>query len=418
MWGPGRSFSNNAEYREFDANPTATLQDILVSSDQFTSDSFGFSIALSGRYLAVGKSAGYDRAQPAVFDLTNGQLLYVLSRPGASGQSSNFGAVVAIEGKYLAVSDQSESHPVNGILYSGAVYVYDITTGELLHKMTRPDPPTESQDYFGNAIAISGIHMIVGAYRVPTGAAGGRVYIYELVNGSLLHTIDNPNIDTTTTVDDWFGIAVAMSGNYAIVGAAREDRYEGGFVSASGNAYIINVTTGAVIKVLDNPNAPGTSAYIDQFGTAVAMSGNYAIVGASTEDAGGTGAGSVYIFKTTSGDWSDTSLIHSIHNPTTGNATNDGFGFSVAMSGNYAIVGAYGSESGTYDRAGKVYIFDVVSGTSVLEIPNPVPWPEEWFGLSVTISGNYVGIGVPKRDAYVPGNTYASAGAAYIYKLT
>jgi hypothetical protein len=126
----------------------------------------------------------------------------------------------------------------------------------------------------------------------------------------------------------------------------------------------------------------------------------------------------VYIFKTTSGDWSDASLIHSIHNPTTGDPTTDYFGRPVAISGNYAIVGAYGSESGTYDKSGKVYIFDVVSGTLVSEIPNPVPWPEEWFGFSAAISGNYVGIGVPNRTAYVPGDTYTNAGAAYIYKLT
>ena len=407
MWGPGRSFPSNAEYREYDGNPTATLEYTLNVQLASGGELFGYGVALSGKYAAVG-SPGGDADEAHIFDVTNGQLLYTLTG------HNKFGTSVCIEGKYLAVGSPEEPHPVNERQLSGAVHVYDVTTGELLHTMTRPDSPTATNDLYGTVPPrISGVHMIVGAERIPSPSAGGRVYIYELVNGSLLHTIDNPNIDTTDT-SDYFGQSVDISGNYAIVGARLEDRYEGGSVSASGNAYIINVTTGTVIKVLDNPNAPGTSAGADQFGYSVAISGNYAIVSAYTEDVGGTSSGSVYIFKTTSGDWSDATVIHSIDNPTTGTATSDLFGYSVDISGNYAIVGAYGSESGTDANSGKVYIFDVVNGTLVSDITNPTPFVNDYFGGSVSISGNYALVGAYGDHGFATAYT----GRSYIYKLT
>ena len=66
---------------------------------------------------------------------------------------------------------------------------------------------------------------------------------------------------------------------------------------SSGKAYIFNVTTGALVYTLNNPNAYSTSVG-DSFGRSVAISGNYVIVGARYEDdAGGTDSGKVYIYQ-------------------------------------------------------------------------------------------------------------------------
>jgi len=107
-----------------------------------------------------------------------------------------------------------------------------------------------------------------------------------------LHTIDNPN-PYGTSDGDWFGIRLSMSGNYAIATAYNEDDAGGTY---SGKAYIFDVTTGTLLKTLDNPNAYGTSAS-DYFGQSVSISGNYAIVGTNLEDdAGGNSSGAAYIF--------------------------------------------------------------------------------------------------------------------------
>ena len=117
--------------------------------------------------------------------------------------------------------------------------------------------------------------------------------IFDVTTGELLHTLDNPNA-FSTSAGDQFGISVAISGNYAIVGAYFEDDAGG---NVSGKAYIFNVTTGELLHTLDNPNAFSTSA-VDQFGSSVAVSGNYVIVSARHEDdAGGFSSGKAYIFN-------------------------------------------------------------------------------------------------------------------------
>ena len=109
----------------------------------------------------------------------------------------------------------------------------------------------------------------------------------------LLHTLNNPNA-YGTSANDQFGYSVSVDGNLALVGAVGEDDADG---TRSGKAYIFDVTTGSLLHTLHNPNAYGTSAD-DEFGEAVAISGNYAIVGAYGEgDAGGTYSGKAYVYQ-------------------------------------------------------------------------------------------------------------------------
>jgi hypothetical protein len=182
-------------------------------------------------------------------------------------------------------------------MFSGKAYIYNVTTGQLVRTLNNPNPySTSLTDQFGYSVAISGNYAIVSAYNEDdsSGSDSGKVYIFNVTTGQLVHTLNNPNA-YGTSVSDWFGASVAISGNYAIVGAWREDDAGGTF---SGKAYIYNVTTGQLVHTLNNPNAYGTSAD-DNFGFSVAISGNYVIVSAQTEtDAGGTQSGKAYIFAT------------------------------------------------------------------------------------------------------------------------
>ena len=104
--------------------------------------------------------------------------------------------------------------------------------------------------------------------------------------------LNNPNA-YSTSADDYFGSSVAVDGNRAVVGVSTEDDAGG---TDSGKAYIFDATTGSLLRTLDNPNAYSTSAD-DYFGTSVAISGNRVVVGAHGEDdAGGTDSGKAYIY--------------------------------------------------------------------------------------------------------------------------
>jgi hypothetical protein len=161
---------------------------------------------------------------------------------------------------------------------------------------------------------------------------------------------------------DYFGWSVAISGDYAIVGAPYEqDGNGGGAVYQSGSAYIFK-KTGAVWVQQQKLAAP-VRASTDLYGTCVAISGDYALVGSANDDEDQNGAntisntGSVYIYKRTGTVWN-------LHQKLVANdrAAFDKFGWSLQISGTQIIVGAIYSStdvnSGDFmSQAGSAYIF-------------------------------------------------------------
>ena len=172
-------------------------------------------------------------------------------------------------------------------------------------------------------------------------------------------------------VGDQFGESVAISGNYAIVGAAKND--DDG--TNSGSAYIFDVTTGNQLHKLTASDGAET----DYFGYSVAISGNYAIVAAKYKDDNGSNSGSAYIFDVTTGN-----QLHKL--TASDGAESDYFGYSVAISGNYAIVGANGDDNDNGIDSGSAYIFDVTTGTQLHKLIASDGAASDYFGYSVAIS--------------------------------
>jgi hypothetical protein len=392
------------------------------------SDLFGAAVAIDGNYAIVG-APGEDIYNPSytytqsgqayVFDVTTGNYIRTIYNPNgySTGTNDSFGAVITISGNYVFFGVPGEDSPQGNS--SGRVYVYHIASGGLVGQILNPTPV--QAEYFGSSVAASGNYCIVGAYGESTTALNsGKAYIFKTNNGSWgdatlpLYTLDNPN-DYNGPYQDWFGRSVAMSGNYAIVSAP----YEGdGGGTISGKAYIFDVTTGLRVHTLDNPNAYGISGS-DQFGNAVAMDGNYVFVAAPFEDdAGGLSSGKAYIFKTTTGDWTDTTALHTLDNPNDyGGNANDLFGYSIGISGNYAIVGAYTEDDAGGTDSGKAYIFNVTTGALVHTLDNPNAYGTsvtDVFGIAVAIDGNYAIVSAISEDD--AGGT--DSGKAYIFNVT
>jgi hypothetical protein len=378
-------------------------------------DFFGHSVATSGNYAIVSSynaavASGNWAGVVYIFNVSTGALLHTLDNPNPDGtsQSDEFGKSVAISDNYAIVGATGENDAGTN---SGKVYIFNNSTGALVHTLSNPNAYGTSQDdYFGTSVAISGNYAILGTpYEDYAGGTNsGKAYIYDVTTGALVHTLDNPNA-YGTSADDSFGGSVAISGNYAIVGARNEDDASG---TDSGKAYIFDVTTGALLRTINDPNAYGTSA-ADQFGNAVAISGDYAIVGAFFEaDAGGNGSGKAYIFNVSTG-----ALLHTLNNPNAyGTSANDQFGYSVAMSGDYAIVGAYREDDAGGNDSGKAYIFNVSTGALLHTLDNPNAYGTsagDFFGWSVAMSDSHVIVGA--RNEGDAGGTYS--GKSYIYEI-
>jgi hypothetical protein len=360
-----------------------------------------------------------------IFDVTTGALVHTLDNPNPDGVGSNdnFSRSVAISGNYAIVGAYFEDDA--GGTNSGKAYIFNVATGALVHTLDNPNPDgVGSNDYFGRAVAIDGNSAIVAAYREDDagGTVSGKAYIFNVTSGALVHTLANPNA-FGTSAGDQFGWSVAISGDRCIVGANLEDDIDG---VTSGKAYIFDVTTGTVDYTLDNPNAYTTSTQ-DYFGASVAISGNRAIVGAYGEDdTGGIISGKAYIFDVTTG-----TLLHTLDNPNPfGVGSGDYFGWKVGISGNYAIVSARWEDDAEKfpngDNSGKAYIFDVTTGALVHQLDNPNAYDttdSDFFGTSVAISGNYAIVGAPGEDdggtgLGTQGGTGLSSGKAYIFNVT
>jgi hypothetical protein len=139
----------------------------------------------------------------------------------------------------------------------------------------------------------------------------------------------------------------------------------------------------------------------------VSISGDYAIVGAYGDDDNGNESGSAYIFERTGIEWSQKAKL----TPDDG-ATDDHFGYSVSISGDYAIVGAYGDDDNGND-SGSAYIFERmgIEWSQKAKLTPDDGATDDHFGYSVSISGDYAIVGAPLDDD----NGYNS-GSAYVFQ--
>ena len=143
----------------------------------------------------------------------------------------------------------------------------------------------------------------------------------------------------------------------------------------------------------------------DLFGYTVAISGPTAIVGAAWDDDNGSLSGSAYLFDTTTGR-QITKLL-----PDDG-AEFDFFGISVAISGTTAIVGAF-TDDDNGDASGSAYLFDTTTGQQLFKLLAKDGAAGDWFGFSVAISGATDIVGAFQDD-----DNGTNSGSAYLFDVS
>ena len=329
---------------------TWTQQDKITASDKDTHDEFGWSVAISGngntaivgaRYESVSQ---WSKKQGAAYIFTrSGSTWTEQQKITASDRQAYdlFGTSVAIssDGDTAIVGADGED---TGASDAGAAYIFTRsgTTWTQQQKIQASDK--QAYDNFGTSVAIDddGDTVIVGAEHAWFGNSGyaGAAYIFTRSGTSWTEqqiiTASNP------AALDYFGHSVAISddGNTAIVG--------GGGGGSDGYIFTRSGTTWS------------EQQKIQKSCTSVAISGNgnTAILGAQFDDPGGTtDAGAAYIFARSGTTWSQQNEIDA-----SDKQSNDEFGKSVSISGDYAIVGAWFEDTGG-SKAGAAYIYKYIT---------------------------------------------------------
>jgi len=332
----------------------------------------------------------------------------ISASPTISGLSADdqLGKAVSISGNHFIAGvsrDASKGYK------AGAAYIFSSTgpnTWDTGTKIVAPD--AEAEDYFGHSVAISGDYAIVGAYLEDDDAPNsGAAYVFrKTASGWDSITKLKPQ---NAAINDNFGWSVAISGDYAIVSALTN--IDTG--TSPGSAYIFRRTGPNSWDEGFEVTAPD-GAEFDFFGNAVSISGNYAIVGSFFDTPNGPRSGSAYIFQRIGENTWDSGT--KIVAPDGG--AKDHFGYSVSISGTYAIVGALGYDDEGMEDIGAAYVFHRIgpnswdAGTRILA-PNGAE--DDNFGYSVSIFGNYAMVGAHGHDDFELG---VDSGSAYLFVRT
>jgi len=236
---------------------TGVQQRKLTADDASYGAQFGRAVAVNEETVLVG--APYADAV-YVFDLMSGDQLRKIT-PAYGNRNIQFGYAIAGEGDIALIGAFSDDE---GGLDSGAAYVFNIVTGEQIHKLMPDDP--RPMDLFGRHVDLKGSIAIIGAQGDDDGGEDvGSAYLFDVTTGEQLHklTADDP------VEESEFGSAVAIHESMALVGAPYEN-------NNLGYVYLFDITTGKQIKKF---TGSGCGAG-DWFGSSAAISGDLALIGA------------------------------------------------------------------------------------------------------------------------------------------
>ncbi|TWU28460.1 PEP-CTERM sorting domain-containing protein [Bythopirellula polymerisocia] len=306
--------------------------------------SFGNAVALHGNQVLVGGSNSRDFVdQVFLFDATTGGLVHTFDDPGfVPGEQIGFGNAIAVSDQYVAIGD-------NG---SGRVLLYDALTGLLIHEFNRT--VVSGSNRFGRSVSLDNNRLLVGDNLDSTqGDRQGRAHLFDTISGNLLQSYDDP----TATRLNGFGVAVTSDIDRVLVGADEGDK-----------AFLFSLSTGNLLQTFD-------IGLDGQFGLSVAMSEDLVLIGAPSVR-NGDSEGVAYLLDSLTGN-----VLQTFHPP--GDDRPSKFGISVALVGSRALIG----------ERGQAHLFDAITGQVVQTFFDPTPNELSDFGTQVAMDGNRILIG-------------------------
>ncbi|MDC0745699.1 FG-GAP repeat protein [Polyangium mundeleinium] len=204
------------------------------------------------------------------------------------------------------------------------------------------------RDKFGTALSLSGDTLLIGAARADIGANLDQGAAYVFVRSGGVWTEQAKLVANDGAGSDAFGGSVALSGETVLVGATGASV---GGQEKQGAAYVF-VRSGSVwtqdAKLVASDGAP-----FDAFGGAVSLSGDTLLIGATGRDINGMQSlGTAYLFARDGVTWTEKSKLVA-----SDGAQLDNFGVAVALSGDTALVTAFSDDIGMNNNQGSAYTF-------------------------------------------------------------
>ena len=385
----------------------AVQQAELLADDGTAHDWFGATVAVSGDTAVVGaplRTIGGNARQGAVYVFVRAggvwtQQAELTALDGAAGDA--FGTAVAVSGGTVVVGAYEHAGR------AGAAYVF-VRSGETWTQQAELTGDRVITEEFGRSVAVSGDTVLVGAddYAADTMPfTHGAVYVFVRSAGAW--TRQTVLMADDPTLGDAFGYAVALEGDRALIGAIGHPHDDTGY--GPGAAYVFTRSGGAWSQEAEL--APGDGVRGDGFGGSVALSGGTALVGAAVHAVNGNAVqGAAYVFTRSGAAWrQQAELVAS------DGAFGDSFGESVALSGDVALVGAYGFAVNGNSTQGTAYLFvrsdDAWTQTEELAADDGAGG--DALGRAVALAGSTALVGAPWHST----GGRIEQGAAYVFSI-
>lgn len=321
--------------------------------------------------------------------------------------NDTFGNSVAISGETVLVGAFRDD--VDGHTLAGSAYVFerDPLHPSLWRQTTKLGAADKDDtDWFGYSVALSGDTAVIGAYRDEDLAdEAGSSYVFERDPYDRTLWIQTAKLTAADgAARDFFGAAVSVSGDTALIGAYEDD-------TARGAAYVFRrdlleaAPWSQSAKLTAADRRPQ-----DQFGRSLSIAGDTAIIGAFGDDDRGESSGAAYVFDRESAGWTEVAKLLAADG-----AAHHYFGWSVAIFGDTVVVGAY-LDDDVGEDSGAAYVFErdrhdrrQWHQTAKLTAADGAPF--DFFGRSVAISGDTVVIGAAHDDDHG-----SASGSAYVFE--
>ena len=332
---PGRQWSQEAK---------------LIASDAAPGDRLGESVSLSGDRALVG-AADHEPAGAAyvfVYDAGQPPGQQWVEEAKLTGDGLVVGNAVALNGDRALVSASL-----------GVALVFQRDDGGWTPEAELTADDGSPGLGFGSSLALDGGRALVGAQAF----VGGAAYVFAFDGAGWGQ---EAKLTAAAPAEPWqFGRSVALSGDRALVGS-RLDESPPAFINGAAYVYAFDGTSWRQEAQL----TPNDSAPFDLFGYSVSLSGERALIGAPTEtddpsDPNANEPGSAYVFALADGAWTQRAKL----TPGDG-AARDEFGVAVSLSGDRALVGAHQDDDGG-PLSGSAYVFDLGFGAPLVADAGP-----------------------------------------------
>ena len=254
---------------------------------------------------------------------------------------------------------------------------------------------------FGFSVDLDGEYAVVGAFRDEDGIIleTGAAFVYHY-NGATWEETAKLEASSINSLN-WFGWDVATDGDIVLASARRGDT----FTTNGGDVTVFRLDgSNWVEEAILTPS----DAVIGDFGFAVEVDGNVAAVGAPGRSGTVGSEGAVYVYRYNGVQWVEEDILLGSNL-----SVQSLFGSAIAIDGDRMLVSAFNADDSTSNQAGKLFIFDYdgAQWNRTIELQSNNSNNIANLGVSVALDGDWAVGGAPLDDTIQGG-----AGAALVYQ--